>query len=113
MGTRGPSGSMKAGSSGLESVSRAHSASSDDHVKYEGTNFCGDAKEANGKVYKLCGLPVKKNELMEGVGGTHGLRSRRKKHNVDWLVRVFYSLECCDHPILPYCGVVALLEKHE
>ena len=64
-------------------------------------------------VYKPCALQVKKTELMEGVGDTHGLRSRRKEDIVDWLVRVLYRLECCDHPLLSYCGVVALLEKHQ
>ena len=62
--------------------------------------------------YQPCALQVKKNELMEGAGDTHGIKSRRKEDIVDWLVRVLYRLEYCDHPLLSYCGVVALLEKH-
>ena len=60
----------------------------------------------------VAGHPAAK--LMEGVGDTHGIRSRRKEDIVDWLVRVWYRLESCDHPLLSYCGVVALrlLEKH-
>ena len=42
------------------------------------------------KVYKPCALQVKKTELMEGVGDTHGIRSRRKEGIVEWLVRVLY-----------------------
>ena len=49
-----------------------------------------DAKEADGaalrvlalklaKVYKPCVLVVKETKLMEGVGDTHGPRSRRKE----------------------------------
>ncbi len=66
-------------------------------------------------VYKPCALQVKKTELMEGVGDTHGLRSRRMEYIVDWLVRVrvLYRLEYYDHGLLTYAGVVALLEKHE
>ena len=65
------------------------------------------------KVYKPCALVVKNTELMEGVGDTHGLRPRRKEDIVDWLVRVLYRLEYCNHGLMTYCGVVALLEKHE
>ena len=65
------------------------------------------------KVCKPCALQVKKTELMEGVGDTHGMRSRRKGDIVDWLVRVLYRLGYCEHPLLSYCGVVFLLEKHE
>ena len=64
-------------------------------------------------VYKPCDLQVKKTALMERIGDTHGMRSRRKETTADWLVRVPYRLEYCDHPLLSYCGVVTLLEKHE
>ena len=63
-------------------------------------------------VYKPCALQVKTTEHMEGVGDTHGIQSMRKEDIVDWLVRALYRLEYCDHPLLSYCGVVALLEKH-
>ena len=65
------------------------------------------------KVYTLCALVVKKAELMEGVADTHGIRPRRKEDIVNWLVRVLYKLDCYDHEILAYAGVVTLLEKHE
>ena len=65
------------------------------------------------KVYNPSALVFKKTELMEGVGGTHGLRPRREEDIADWLVRVLYRLEYCNHGLLTYCGVVALLEKHE
>ena len=63
-------------------------------------------------VYEPCALHVKKTELMEGGSDTHGIRSRRKEGTVDWLVRVLCRLECCDRPLVAYCGVVALPEKH-
>ena len=65
------------------------------------------------KVYKPCALQVKKTELMEGVRNTHGIRSRRKEDNVEWLVQVMYRLEYCNHPLMSYCGVITLLKKHE
>ena len=65
------------------------------------------------RVYKPCALVVKKTELVEGVGGTHGLRPRRKEDIVDWLVQVLYRLEYCNRGLLTYCGIVALLQKHE
>ena len=65
------------------------------------------------KVYKPCAPVAKKPELMEGVGDTHDMRPRRKEDTVDWLVRVLYKLEYCNHGLLAYAGVVALLEKHE
>ena len=40
------------------------------------------------KFYQHCALVVKKTELMEGVGDTHGLRPRRKEDIVD-------VYECC------------------
>ena len=43
------------------------------------------------KVYKPCALVVKKTELMEGVGDTHGMRPIRKEDIVDWLIRVCVS----------------------
>ena len=49
---------------------------------------------------------------MEGVGDTHGIRSRRREDFVDWLIRVLYKLEYYGHPLLSYCGVIALLEGH-
>ena len=61
----------------------------------------------------MCSIVVKKIELVEGVGDTHGLRPRRKQDIVDWLVRVLYRLEYYNHGLLAYAGVVALLEKHE
>ena len=51
---------------------------------------------------------VKKTELMEGVGDTHGMRPRRKEDIVDWLIRVLYTLEYYDHGLLTYAGVVTL-----
>ena len=66
------------------------------------------------KVYKPCALQFKKTELVEGVGDTHGLRSRRKEDKVDWFVRVVHCQAGILRPPTPsYCGVVALLEKHE
>ena len=65
------------------------------------------------RVYKPCALQVKKAELVEGLGNTHGIRPRRKEDVADWLVRVLYRLEYCEHPLRSYCGVVALLEKFE
>ena len=53
-------------------------------------------------VDKPCALQVKTTELMEEVGDTHGMRSRRKDDSVDWLVRVLYRLDYCDHPLLTY-----------
>ena len=67
------------------------------------------------KVYKPRALQIKKTELTEGAGDTHGIRSRRKEDIADWLVRVLYRLEYtryCEHPLLGYCGVVALPEEH-
>ena len=49
------------------------------------------------KVYKPCARVVKKSELMEGVGNTHGLRPGRKEDTADWLVRVLYRLEYYNH----------------
>ena len=54
------------------------------------------------KVYKPCALVVKKTELMEGVGDTHGLRPRSKEDIVGWLVRVLYKLEYYEHGLLTY-----------
>ena len=65
------------------------------------------------KVYKPCALVVKKTELMEGGGDTHGMRPRRKEDIVDWLIRVLYKLEYYDHGLLTYAGVVTLLKKYE
>ena len=65
------------------------------------------------KVYKPCALVVKKTEVMEGVADTHGIRTRRKGDNVDWLIRVLYKLEYYNHGLLTYAGVVTLLEKNE
>ena len=66
-------------------------------------------------VYRPCAPQANKTpERMEGLGNAYGLRSRRKENilHVDWLLRVLYRLEYCDHTLLTYCGVVALLEKH-
>ena len=50
---------------------------------------------------------------MEGVGDTHGLRTRGNEDIADWLVGVLYKLEYYNHGLLTYAGVVALLEKRE
>ena len=41
----------------------------------------------------------KGTELTEGVRDAHGIRSRRREDIVDWLIRVSYKLEYCEHPI--------------
>ena len=64
------------------------------------------------KVYKPCAVQIKKTKLMEGVGDTHGIRPRSRRNIVDWLIRVLYKLGYCEHPIMSYCGVVTLLERH-
>ena len=65
------------------------------------------------KVYKPCALVVEKAELMEGVDDTHGFRPTRKTDIVHWLIQVLYRLEYCNHGLLSYGGVAALIEKHE
>ena len=68
------------------------------------TEEMNDAKEADctalrplalklAKAYKPCALVVKKTELMEGVGDTHGLRPRRKE-DISILLTGLY--ECCN-----------------
>ena len=65
------------------------------------------------KVYKPGALQIKKTELMEGVGDAPGVRSRRREDIVDWPRRVPCNLEYCEHPLLGYCWVVALLERRQ